>query len=734
LNQLVSLKAGLGLARALLGAERYRQAALVAVLAGLVACTSTEPRTQVMLVVDAEDSLREVADSLRVEVRGYFASEGAGADRTQHDEVYALEALSGSWPYSFAIAPQRGDSSRLYDATITLQSAGGGTLAVLRVSSGFVQGKTLAVALRFDSSCKAKSLECDASESCAAGSCVPAKINPRMLPELDGPESGGGAGRETDMSPVGTGGTVAVGGAGASGDAAGGGGAPRAGTGATPRAGSGGTTPPAAGTGGSEGPPGTCGDGQVTGTEQCDTAIATGQDGACPTACAPEPCGVVVLEGNDCDARCTLTPLEVPVPNDGCCAPGSTPELDSDCKATCGNGVLEGNETCDPPSNCPTPQTCTSDNACIAANVTGDAATCSAVCNLPEVVECRNGDRCCPDGCTRATDGDCSASCGDGVVTLTAFETCEPTNALFPCPTPETCKTDGCSKATLTGSAANCNSFCSRDTIDSPKRSDGCCPPNANANNDNDCRASCGNNVVEAGERCDGNCPGGANDCNDDMNCTADRFSGSGCNRRCEHTPITAPSMSADGCCPPGATSGNDPDCRAVCGNGVKDPGELCDGADCPTSCPADPDPCKNNQVVGTECQRRCMATTRTASTGAKDGCCPASANANTDSDCMAMCGNGMREMGEECDGSLPAGASCPPPGACLTTRPSCERCMVECVDAPLTPCCGNRTVESGETCDDGNTAAGDGCSASCTTEVPDPPPDPMPTDPVPMP
>ena len=30
---------------------------------------------------------------------------------------------------------------------------------------------------------------------------------------------------------------------------------------------------------------------------------------------------------------------------------------------------------------------------------------------------------------------------------------------------------------------------------------------------------------------------------------------------------------------------------------------------------------------------------------------------------------------------------------------------------------CGNSIMESGETCDDGNTTAGDGCSASCATE-----------------
>ena len=38
------------------------------------------------------------------------------------------------------------------------------------------------------------------------------------------------------------------------------------------------------------------------------------------------------------------------------------------------------------------------------------------------------------------------------------------------------------------------------------------------------------------------------------------------------------------------------------------------------------------------------------------------------------------------------------------------------------TATCGNGSVESGETCDDGNTNPGDGCSATCQTEPPPPP------------
>ena len=42
----------------------------------------------------------------------------------------------------------------------------------------------------------------------------------------------------------------------------------------------------------------------------------------------------------------------------------------------------------------------------------------------------------------------------------------------------------------------------------------------------------------------------------------------------------------------------------------------------------------------------------------------------------------------------------------------------------PPPPCCGDGHLDSGEACDDGNTANGDGCSATCTIEVPPPPPD----------
>ncbi len=157
-----------------------------------------------------------------------------------------------------------------------------------------------------------------------------------------------------------------------------------------------------------------------------------------------------------------------------------------------------------------------------------------------------------------------------------------------------------------------------------------------------------------------------------------------------------------------------------LCGNDRKEDGEACDGAD----------------LGGWQCPE-----------GGVAACYP---------DCFAIdqrgcfrCGNGVKEGGEECDVAdfgCPACDACMAPGdtggrlactaACAIDRTPCWRCGngrvdpgEECDDgalngAPADGCsatctrrCGDGVVESGEQCDDGNRAGGDGCSADCTLE-----------------
>lgn len=74
-----------------------------------------------------------------------------------------------------------------------------------------------------------------------------------------------------------------------------------------------------------------------------------------------------------------------------------------------------------------------------------------------------------------------------------------------------------------------------------------------------------------------------------------------------------------------------------------------------------------------------------------------------------AVCGNGLQESGEQCDdGNTASGDGCS------------STCVIESAPAPA---CGDGNLDSGEQCDDGNTSSGDGCSSTCVVESASPPP-----------
>jgi cysteine-rich repeat protein len=241
-----------------------------------------------------------------------------------------------------------------------------------------------------------------------------------------------------------------------------------------------------------------CGDGKVTGDETCDTAISSGQTGACPTACPRlDSCTPQQPQGDNCHVACAPMPITAIGAKDACCPSGATAQTDSDCMPVCGNGVVERGETCDPPESC---MACTTgSNACRLPQPAGAASTCNLRCDARDITVCVGGDGCCPSTCTDTNDSDCSAMCGNS--RLDRGETCE-AGTSTPCPTSCDDKV-ACTRDTLGGSATNCNVLCENTPISVPANGDGCCPTNANSNNDSDCSATCGNKIIEAGEQCD---------------------------------------------------------------------------------------------------------------------------------------------------------------------------------------------------------------------------------------
>jgi cysteine-rich repeat protein len=312
-----------------------------------------------------------------------------------------------------------------------------------------------------------------------------------------------------------------------------------------------------------------CGDGVVDMGETCDPASS------CPTAAScksTNPCLAPMLAGDPtlCTAKCALTPITICKSGDACCANGCNYGSDTDCSASCGDGVVGVAETCEPTSTTqPCPTSCDDGIACTTDVQTGTASQCNVACTHTPITAPTTGDACCPQGANANNDGDCKPTCGNGVIE--SGERCDGN-----CPT--SCD-DGiaCTSDTLVGTAAACTAECSHVATTACKGGDGCCAPGCNNGNDSDCAARCGDGHVDAGETCDGNCPSGAADCNDNMPCTTDFVSGSACSRQCGHVPITSLSSVQDGCCPSGGNATNDADCAARCGNGAVESPEKCD-------------------------------------------------------------------------------------------------------------------------------------------------------------
>lgn len=428
----------------------------------------------------------------------------------------------------------------------------------------------------------------------------------------------------------------------------------------------------------------------------------------------------------------------------------------------CGDGVVQSNEQCDPasptnvyacdPSTCRIIPTCGNalvepGEACDDGDVTnGDG--CDATCELeyvcgdgltdPAFETCDDGGRVSGDGCSSTCQIE---ECGDGVVQVGLGEACDNGPDV---------PSDGCD--------AECQAepLCGNDVVEAGEE----CDEGAANGDDGACLASCrlawcGDSYVHTGvEECDFGAPGAAETCT--FVCTVNTC-GDGIlfgAEACDPGEAGTSSACRDAGAGPRACS------LAACGDGTLDATSDRDGD--PYSADTFAEVCDDgNTADGDGCRADCsrptcgdgrvdadsyVSPTTTFVEECDDG------NTNDADGCLTSCripycGDGVVSLGEECDTALPPGplgcdAACRVPNYCgdgeLGGAESCDQGAAN--GTPTSPCsgtcalayCGDGRVDAAsdpdrnpfttggifaETCDDGGTTSGDGCSNVCVDE-----------------
>jgi hypothetical protein len=486
--------------------------------------------------------------------------------------------------------------------------------------------------------------------------------------------------------------------------------------------------------------------------------------------------------------------------------------LDVDCEDynlcttnTCTNGrcsypVIANCKVCNMSSQCSDNSICTNDTCVDGGCVHSPIDNCSS-CTLD--VDCNDNNGCTNDKCS-----------SEGKCTYSPMQNCKSCTSASQCNDNNPCTNEGCLKGACTYSATNTCKTCtlSSQCVDTnPCTNDTCtngiclnlkitnctyCTSVLQCEDNNPCtihscsenictytqmsncsictlNSQCNDNNINTTDACiENKCVYSQQEvtpsctlnsqCSDNDSCTTDSCVLGTCSR----TTVTS-CISNDGCCPIGCNSSTDSNCPvvAVCGNGIRDGTEKCEGtnvggATCagvmgsgytgtlkcyaagtanackfdtslcvaPCTCASDNNICTTDICQDNSCQHikigNCCTSVSQCTSGVKctssvcsgnrcaypiittcksnDGCCPTGCNALNDNDCASVCGNGIKEGTEKCDdGDKSSGDGC----SSSCTVESGYSCNTASPNVCTKTCVSN--------CD-GKECGSDGCTGSC--------------------
>jgi len=333
-------------------------------------------------------------------------------------------------------------------------------------------------------------------------------------------------------------------------------------------------------------------------------------------------------------------------------------------------GGCDPAETCDGASgSCPSDALASSGTLC---------RTAAGDCDVAET--CNGSSAACP------ADAKSTGLCRNAAGTCDVAETCDGITNDCPADTFEP------STVECRGSAGDC------DLAESCTGASAACP--ADAKSTGECRAATG--ACDVAETCDG-----VSDA-----CPADVLESAGheCRPAAGDCDVAETCDGSTGACPADALVPSTFECRASAG--ACDVAEHCSGAD--PACPADAKSTAECRTAAGDCD------VAESCDGIADACPPDAFQPAT-VECRAASGD--CDVAESCTGTTaacpsdtlqPDGTTCNDGAACTTP----DTCVSgQCQGNPLI--CGDGVVQGGcgETCDDGNGAGDDGCSATCQVE-----------------